>query len=518
MNNTLAVVFPDAVTDVLTNVLTNPFTEAKPFLQKLTSQTAYTYQTGYHYISRYIYPYLYKNITLPRVSPDYYTNQTIDPTTILPNIPSKETVVVGLWEIGASVHPNYYALALIFACLSIFVYIKIRYPFWNTQPVLHTYDYWRKIGLSTPGIIQKYPHKTRFYDTTKQIQTREYSKISSEEIKQIAIFLNANYIPTDKLLSTITEKTLANYCNGHNAPTYISIHRELDKTITGLCISRLSNLYLYNTIVNTDPNTLVEIDGYKDKDNKPNKIETYLLDFVAIKRKAETRTAEKLFQTHEYNIRILNPKIHTSIFKKEGELCECVVPFMEYTNRTFYMRNMNVNPLPPDFIISRVAKENIDTLHDIYHLLTNPEPEMKQMMGGCILPELGHIQSLLVSRQLYLFCLKKGGYIYGVYFLRDSNIHYETIDGKTLELVASFQNTTVADVFMVGFAHSLRQILRENPDFKILNIPDIGHNATILGKWLEYNHTILETHCALYLYNYWLSNMPIEKSKMFVLS
>jgi len=523
MNNTLAVVFPDAftnaLTNALTNVLTNAFTDVPQFLQKLTSQTAYTYQTGYHYISRYIYPYLYKNITFPRVSPDYYTNQSIDPTTILSSIPSKETVVVGLWEIGASVHPNYYALALIFACLSIFVYIKIRYPFWNTQPVLHTYDYWRKIGLSTPGIIQKYPHKTRFYDTTKQIQTREYSKITPEEIKQIAIFLNANYIPTDKLLSTITEKTLANYCNGHNAPTYISIHRELDKTITGLCISRLSNLYLYNTIVNTLKIDETTDNNTKEKENtNPTKIETYLLDFVAIKRKAETRTAEKLFQTHEYNIRILNPNIHTSIFKKEGELCECVVPFMEYTNRTFYMRNLIVNPLPPDFIISRVAKENVDTLHDIYHLLTNPDPEMKKMMCGCILPELGHIQNLLVSRQLFLFCLKKGGYIYGVYLFRDINIHYETIDGKTLELVASFQNTPINDVFMVGFAHSLRQILRENPDFKILNIPDIGHNATILGKWLEYNHTILETPCALYLYNYWLSNMPIEKSKMFVLS
>ena len=235
MDNIRANAFTNAFTDALTNASTNAFTDAftdvPQFLQKLTNFSATTYQTGYHYISRYIYPYLYKNITLPRVSPDY----TTDPSISFPNIPSKETVVVGLWEIGASVHPNYYALALIFACLSIFVYIKIRYPFWNTQPVLHTYDYWRKIGLSTPGIIQKYPHKTRFYDTTKQIQTREYSKIPSEEIKQIAIFLNANYIPTDKLLSTITEKTLANYCNGHNAPTYISIHREKVSMITNMC-------------------------------------------------------------------------------------------------------------------------------------------------------------------------------------------------------------------------------------------------------------------------------------------
>lgn len=478
--------------------------DASQFLQKLTNYSAYAFHTGYYYISRYVYPYLYKNITLPRVSPEYTTQ-----TTILPNLPSKESVVVGLWEIGASVHPNYYALALIFACLSIFVYIKIRYPFWNTQPVLHSYDYWRKMGLSTPGIIQKYPHKTRFYDTSKQIQTREYSKMPPEEIKQICEFLNAHYIPTDKLLSTITEKILANYLNGHNAPTYISIHRELDKTITGLCTSRLTNIFLYNN-KKTDTDTT-------GPQSNTNKIETYLLDFVAIRRNTSHRIAEKLFQTHEYNIRILNPKLSVSLFKKEGELCECVVPFMEYTAYTFYLRNLNVNPLPPDFIISRVAKENVDTLHDIYHLLTNPENGMEKMIGGCILPDLGHIQSLLVSRQLYLFCLKKGGYIYGVYFLKDMNIHYETIDGKTLGLVASFQNTTIHDVFMVGFAHSLRQILREMPEFKILNITDIGHNATILGKWLEYNHTILETPCGLYLYNYWLANMPFAKSDMFAL-
>jgi hypothetical protein len=429
---------------------------------------------------------------------------------------------------------------LILACLSIFVYNKIRYPFWNTQPVLHTYDYWRKIGLSTPGIIQKYPHKTRFYDTTKQIQTREYSKISSEEIKQIAIFLNANYIPTDKLLSTITEKTLANYCNGHNAPTYISItyedksslvipqtptatrpefftvHQELDKTITGLCISRLSNLYLYNTIVNTDPNTLVEIDGYKDKDNKPNKIETYLLDFVAIKRNAETRTAEKLFQTHEYNIRILNPKIHTSIFKKEGELCECVVPFMEYTNRTFYMRNLNVASLPPDFIISRVAKETFDMLHDIYHILTTPETGTKKMWSTCLLPDIGHIRELLVARQMYLFCLKKGGHLYGAYFFKDMNIHYEDLDGKTLGLVASIQNTDSVALFMTGFMMSLREILRqETAQYKMLMIRNIGHNEFILGKWVELHHTILDTPNSIYLYNYCLPKMPVSSRDIF---
>ena len=245
-------------------------------------------------------------------------------------------------------------------------------------------------------------------------------------------------------------------------------------------------------------------------------IETYQLDYMTVRRETGTRIAERLFQTHEYNIRIANPTIAVSIFQKEGEPCEGVVPFFQYNTYTYYMRNLPVDPLPPHFIISRVAKETFDMLHDIYHILTTPETGTKKMWSTCLLPDIGHIRELLVARQMYLFCLKKGGHLYGAYFFKDMNIHYEDLDGKTLGLVASIQNTDSVALFMTGFMMSLREILRqETAQYKMLMIRNIGHNEFILGKWVELHHTILDTPNSIYLYNYCLPKMPVSSRDIF---
>jgi hypothetical protein len=244
-------------------------------------------------------------------------------------------------------------------------------------------------------------------------------------------------------------------------------------------------------------------------------IESYWMDYMTVQRGTETRIGERLFQTHEYNIRIANPTISVSMFQKDGEPCEGVVPFFQYNTQTFYMRNIQVDALPPHFIISRVAKENIDMLHDIYHILTTPETGTKKMWSMCLLPDIGHVRELLVNRQMYLFCLKKGGHLYGAYFFKDMNIHYENIDGKTLGLVASIQNTDSLSLFMSGFMMSLREIIKETAQYKMLMIRDIGHNQFILSKWREFHHTILDTPNSVYLYNYTVPKMPVSSRDIF---
>lgn len=199
------------------------------------------------------------------------------------------------------------------------------------------------------------------------------------------------------------------------------------------------------------------------------------------------------------------------------------------------MRNILVDQLPPHFIISRVANENADMLHDIYHILTTPTPETspQKRWSMCLLPDIGHIRELLVTQQMYLFCLKKGGHLYGAYFFKDMNLHYEDVDGKTLGLVASIQNTDSIDLFMSGFMESLRQILhyqvnkskRANPNrvikemgqYKMMMIRNIGDNTYILDKWREYHHTILDTPNSVYLYNYLLPKMPVSNRDIFML-
>jgi hypothetical protein len=389
-----------------------------------------------------------------------------------------------------------------------------------------------------PYIIRKIPYKLRYYDKEKQITTMDYSRVANETTntlentksatQHIVEFIQSHYIPTDRLLSTISEKVLNAYMVGHNAPSFVSLHQEHDTRITGVITSRLSNLFFH--------------DYHETLETEPTHAEAYFMDFMCVHRECNSghrRIAERLFQTHEYNQRICNPTIAVSLFRKEGTLCEGVVPFIPYIKYTYYMRNLNVPVLPSSFTISRVIKQNTDLVHDIYHILTKSKNTTNSLFSVCILPDIGHFLSLLEKRELFLFCLKKGEHLYGIYIFRNAHIHYEELDGETLELVGTIQNTENNEVFVTGFMHALREILKENVkysgreaegirgnsrersslefrQFKMLSISTIGHNQTILQKWREYHHTVLETQCALYLYNYVLPKMPVNVSRCFV--
>ena len=398
--------------------------------------------------------------------------------------------IVGIYDIVASVHPNYYAAALIASLAAVFVYIKIRFPFWNNQPVVHTYDWYRRWMARTPYVILKFPLKHKWCCSGKHVQTLDYSRISGVEKQKIAEFLQSHYLPSDRLLSTTTAKTLDVYMTGHNAPAFVSAYTEDGGTITGIATSRLAHVWFRR-----DPPSGAEPERSLD---------VYYMDMcIHREQPASRRIAETLFQSHEYNQRIRNPAIAVGLFRKQGALCEGVVPLVEYTTHTFYLRPMEttrplgLEPLPAPFRLVRVAKENGDLLHDIYKILTE-----SSVFGGCILPDLGNFRGMLVAKEWYLYCLQKGDHVYGVYVFRNAHTHYEDIEGDTLELAASIQNSESVDLFFRGVVFSLREIRKENRQYKMAAISSLGHNRGLLAKWREYHHTVLETQCALYLYNY----------------
>ena len=83
---------------------------------------------------------------------------------------------------------QYIFSSLFFFFLVLFAYIKIRYPFWNNQPVFHTYDYLRYF-YSVPYVIYKYiPVKTKFCDFN-QIETASYTECSQESINKMVNLL-----------------------------------------------------------------------------------------------------------------------------------------------------------------------------------------------------------------------------------------------------------------------------------------------------------------------------------------
>ena len=504
--------------------------------------------------------YLSKNITLQGMSPGLTRPYIADGCRLC---------IVRIAEILSTIHPNYYVGVLLFACVGWFLYIKIRYPFWNTQPVVHTYDVWRRRFTLNAHIIQKLPYKLQFYDREKQITTFDYSRVETPDKSQIAVFLQSNYIPSDRLLSTISVPVLDVYLTGHEYPSFVSVHREGSLTVgsltvgsltagslTGVIASRLINLYigLAPTFSYEYPiTTLRRLDGRLT--SKPGNFRSvgaplpaYFIDFMCVGRQVSGRqvsgrqvsgrqVSERLFHTHEYNRRIRTPDVPVSFFRKEGALCEGVVPWISYTTYTFLIPpsvgRSRVPSLPPRFVVSRIEKKHTGWVRDIYALL-----ESRQLFSVAVLPALGNVLALLESREWEGYCLRKGEQLYGVYFFRNAHVHYEDVDGDTLELMAAVHAKSKfsvlqseaadkhskcgdgrlvgkynVDLFVAGFRHAFKEATTR-VEYKILRIPSLGHNLAILAKM---RGGLVETPGALYLYNYVVPNMPVDNTDCVVL-
>jgi hypothetical protein len=246
----------------------------------------------------------------------------------------------------------------------------------------------------------------------------------------------------------------------------------------------------------------------KDSAKVVNQITCFFWDFICIHREHRPKKIiRNLIQTHEYNQRIRNPDISVSLFKKEIDLCDGIVPLTKYISYTFYLRNIHVRPLPPHFTMIRIFKENLDILSDFLYMISHSE---KRLFSFCAIPDLGSLTSLINSTNLFVYCLKRGEHVYGMYFVKDMKTQYEELNGGTLQCICSVMNSNSPSLFTQGFLHCIREILKLDKTFKMLMVDNTSHNAMILLKWRENHNVVFETQSAYYLYNFVYPGSPLS--------
>ena len=403
---------------------------------------------------------------------------------------------------------------LIYLC--ILFYRKIKYPFWNIQPVLHDYDIFSRWIWKTPRIICKSPVKLKYYNrvsSTQILKTESADTMSREMATNISHFLRENWIPSDRILSTIIEKNLFALFVGHEYKSFYTI----------LLANKIGNETSSNDIATqkiegvmiTHPATIFQRgDGYQSQEHVE-KLATYIVDYIATLRDDTPDKIHALFQTHEYNQRIIQPSIATILFKKEVVGCDSLVSFIEYECGLYYLRLfMKLPILPAHFQIVEIEhRVNADILHNLF--------ERKYILNTfkiSILNSVPNLFALIKNKQLRVFCLKRKEDIFAFYFFRDPYLFYEDLNGKQLDLVASFINTEDLDLAYHGFLYSLRQILKEkklDDLYNVLQIHGLGHNQILEEKWRQHHTKILETKIRYYLYNYIYSS--VDKKSVFIL-
>jgi hypothetical protein len=406
--------------------------------------------------------------------------------------------------------PFFLAVLVIFG-FTVFASIKICYPFWNLQPVFHTYDYWRYFYREPFFVYPHQPIKTKFCDFSK-IETIPYLETSNQQHADITDLLQCYSIGSERILYTFTKEDLHAYFVGHTEPAYISIyqethyHEKVDPSyqILPLCkplgtIASRPVLFYYGSYL------------------RPKKHPAYFMDFLCVKRDRDVKKINRsLLSTHEYNQRKKNPNISISIVKKEIDLLEGVVPFVSYQNHLFYLRPVQVPKLPESFHTLQITKSSsLDVVADF--LYTNPE-NMLLKFQSITLPDISSLASLLERELLYIFCLRNRDKIYGMYFLKDLKCQYDDIDGSTLQCIACVMTENQPDLFFLGFLHSLRNLLKKKPIYKMLFLDETSDTSIVLKYWRTKHTPIFSNPTAYYLYNFIYPSSPLSpESCLFLL-
>lgn len=439
--------------------------------------------------------------------------------------PSFRGVLVETVDIFSTIHPNHLIVGLTLVVAFFVLYIKIKYPFWNQVPALHTYDWHRRYLYSEkPYRIRLLPRKTKYLNP-ECVDTYFYRNLDDVVLTEITQLLQNNYIPSDRLFCSIQLADFAAHFSGHSNPPIVSLYNETVITT----ISNVENIDVIETekkkniqgVITSRPITIsiVNQKGTEILAQEP----AYYMDFLCFNKHAVSPLkVRQLFQTHEFNQSHYNLSVNISIFKKEVELCPGLVPLVEYNTYTFYMRYKVETPLmPKNFQIVRIQREHKHHLYDFVERIgTLREGTADLGFRLSIVADIGSIITLLQTNQMFAYAFRgpdkdtpgKFDSVYSIYFFRNAHTKYDELDGgDTLQFVAGFCNTNDAELYFVGFLWSLKEVVKDfGSKIAMLSMDDVGHVRPIIARWLSKNDSIFTTKSAYYSYNYIIPKTPID--------
>ena len=381
---------------------------------------------------------------------------------------------------------QYIFITLFFTVFAFFIYVHVAYPFWVHMPVSHTYDIHHRLfyntGNSNIQVLQQYPYRNKWISsagtlgTSKEVKTISYHDLSEDVKTGVIDQLNCNYIPSDSILFTIEKKHFDVLFSGHFDTPFITTYcssigplgkpsLDQNKPLGCLCSYPVRILYRQEK---TASNNLVFLAC--DRDNPKN-----------------NEITRKLIATHEYNSRNRVTDIKTSILKKHTGFCASVRPLLTFSTSLFYIGVNKKQNKGPSTII-QVYRENWLLMHDIADLLP-------RLFEFCAYMDVAALKARVDAGQLWIFVYKYKGDILAAYFIEDAMMLYEKVNdygGKTLNLAASICNMSKLQrsdgsdgpqegnkVFTQGFADCLALIQKQNRDYTMLLMDDVGHNRML---------------------------------------
>ena len=394
----------------------------------------------------------------------------------------------------------YYILALVIILYLLFkLYIKIRYPFWSSQPVFHNYNLINWISPS--GIINDSP-KINNYSNFIDITSKNFFDYSEEEIINIVDLINNNFktnygkhMESNYLLNT---NSFVAFFTGHINKSYISIYKKQQYSLTQ---QKLQSTSCIIGVITGKP-IIITI--------KNKLLKSYYIDFLNIDKNYYNKDIEgQLIQTYEYYQMYDNKEIKISLFKHSGKL-KGIIPLTNYNSYIFNSALIH-HKYNCNYTVIELSEIN-------FYLLINFINNSKTYFKCIIMVDESNLLHLIVKNIYKIYGLLdiNSNELKACYFFKQNNIIFnikelykkESKKITLLDLVGSIKNCDKID-FINGFLIVLNKKC-------YINIENLSYNNIIIQYLLNNSLIALNiSHHSYFLYNY--INRPFLSKNMLII-
>lgn len=402
-----------------------------------------------------------------------------------------------------------YILTIVVIIALIFmIFIKVKYPFWSSQPVFHVYDflyYIRPIGI----IQTELPKQNKYYDN--MIVVKKIEEDISYLETTITSFIQAHYLKTNNASFVPKKENIIPYFNGHLYPCHLS--RWTTKTPLLHTSGKVTLKDELKGCMTTRP---LHVDMFTSSGTKSvPSFEVNYVDYLCVNFAYRKQgVAPKIIYTHNYAIQREKHRIPISLFKKEEDITG-IVPLCFYKTLTF---DMNTWTTLPEIPSNRGTVISCDSSK--YTNIHNFIEEKKNQFQMTIIPSVGNIISLMDSENIYVYMLlDEKQSIQAVYFFRNNTMKYEN-DENSLTLIASIRVHNIPDdIFSYSCKLSITKIVKKYTKqirYRYFSVENISSNDTILKDLEKKNVPIQSSPTAYFFYNF--ACPTYNSNKIFILN
>ena len=387
--------------------------------------------------------------------------------------------------------PIYVFLTIVLIIISIFLYIKLAFPFWNAQPVYHVYDFWRCLYSRPFYIYSKFHPKIRTrFCKPDSVDIVPFVDVTDDQKKAFVNMVQCYSLVDENAMCVFHLENLDTYFSGHIYGSYLSFYKDIHYTLRDKeliksekprgCISSRSGV-LY-------------VRGLKEN--------IYWLDHMMVTRDGDgLKIQREMFDTHLYKVGFVGWKgvqdepIRGWLFRRIGVLLAGIVPLTRFSVRTYEIpnnpgfyersgkersgkeRSGNEQKRYPDHVIlTEINDKNIQKMMDGLEMAQNK-------FGIFVMTDRANLVELVKKNIIHVFILERLDEVLTMYFFRDTRTM--VTEGAVLELVGSVLLKCSVGLFRNGFLDALNKIKKKNGLFSRLVVDNLTDNGLL--DWSEWN-------------------------------